>query len=153
MPVALLRFASFPFPLSIFIIHRIFKENTKEIWPSHITYIYDINGPFSQFQSWGLDCRDPNGTFDTHIAICYFLTYMSYVTAIIWHICHLCHIRHMINDIWQKYHMSIWVSKVPLGPLQSNPQLQNCQSGPFNMLTIKNMRRRCIIPTERLLSL
>ena len=36
--------------------------------------------------------------------------------------------------------MSIWVSKVPLGPLQSNPQLQNCQSGPFNMLNIKNMR-------------
>ena len=33
--------------------------------------------------------------------------------------------------------MSIWVSKVPLGPLQSNPQLQNCQSGPFNMLNIK----------------
>ena len=50
---------------------------------------------------------------------------MSYVIVIIWHI---------INDIWQKYHMLIWVSK---GPLQSNLQLQSCQKFIFTSLIFK----------------
>ena len=49
----------------------------------------------------------------------------------------VCFQKHLVGYILV---LSIWVSKVLLGPLQSNSQLQNCQSSPFTMLNIKNMR-------------
>ena len=51
--------------------------------------------------------------------ICYphymtYLKFMSYMTYHKWHM--------------TKYHLSIWVSKLPLGPLQSNLQIQSGQT-------------------------
>ena len=48
---------------------------------------------------------------------CYILLFDIYDICHHHYMTYFWHIRHMINDVWQKYHMSIWMSKVPLGPL------------------------------------
>ena len=77
------------------------SENTKEIRQSFCFQISDIKIYFWNLWSWGVHYRGPNGTFDTHIGIYY-----------CWHLCHMLP-SYEIFDIWQKYHTSIWVSKVP----------------------------------------
>ena len=51
----------------------------------------------------------------------HFYIYVIFLATIchIWHICHLWQITYDICNTWN---MSIWVSKVPLGPLELNPK-------------------------------